>query len=135
MLRPTAIGFAQTRRPRKHRFAKLNTSRITKSPQNLLGILLSISGVDNRWHRSGILAHPIKHLRLLDKPKIFQRRVALLLNVRQNHLARIANKKAIRHTDKPFSVDFRQEMMRHLFLIKNVEGPFVPRLWNRSLGL
>src|SRR6266480_1372230 len=132
MLRPNAIGFAQTRRPRKHRFAKLNTSRITKSPQDLLGILLNISGVDNRWDRSGLLAHQIKNLRLLDKPKIFQRRVALLLNVGQDHLARIANEKAIRHTDKPFSIDFRQEMMRHLFLIKNLGGPSVTRLWNRS---
>src|SRR5207244_6207360 len=103
--------------------------------QDPLGILLSISGVDNRWHRRGFLAYPIKNLRLLYKPKIFLRRVALLLNVGQDHLAWIANEKAIRYTDKPFSIDFRQQMMRHLFLIKNLGGPFVTRLWNRSQQL
>src|SRR5438477_11277521 len=112
MLRPNAIGFAQTRRPRKHRFAKLNTSRITKSPQDLLGILLNISGVDNRWHRSGVLAHPIKNLRCLYKPMDFQCGVILLLTVRQDHLERIAKQSAISHTDKHSAIGYRLEPMR-----------------------
>ena len=56
---------------------------------------------------------------------VLQRRIVVLLDVRDDDLARIADQKTIRHRAKPGAIDLRQQVMRHLLLIKNLFP-----LWN-----
>ena len=67
-----------------------------------------------------MLADPIENFRLLYEADIFQRRFVVLLNVRGDDFAWIADQKTILHGAEPATIDPRQQVMRHLLLIKNV---------------
>src|SRR5437764_14944571 len=71
---------------------------------------------------------PIENFRLLDEADIFRRRIVVLLEVGNDHLARIADEKAVRDRSEPAAIDLRQQMMRHLLLVENAFSPGnVPR--------
>ncbi len=55
----------------------------------------------------------------MHKTDVFDRGLPVLVNIRSDDLARVANEEAIGHLAQPIARDFREEMMRHLLLIKN----------------
>jgi len=75
--------------------------------------------VDHGRDRSCVLAHPIENLRLLNEPDVFQGWIVVLLGIGDDHFRGITDQKAIRDRAKPIAIDLRQEMMRHLLLIKD----------------
>ena len=90
--------------------------------------------IDHDWWRRRAAAsadiaarrsnHKIENLLLLDEAEIFQNRVGISLNIGKDHLARIANEKAVRKIDNPLPIDLGQQMMRHLFLKEDaLAGP------------
>src|SRR5204863_9550362 len=91
------------------------------------GITQYVIGIDHRRHQAGLASHKIEDLSLLHKTDVFDRGLPVLLNIRSDHLARVANEEAIGHLTQPIARDFREEMMRHLLLIKNAAA-----IWNRS---
>jgi hypothetical protein len=103
---PDTVGRTQSRRPREHCFAKFDGHRLTKQAQHPFGIFQHIFCIDDRWHRIRASAHEIKDLCLLYKAQVRQRRVLSLLDIRSNHFAWVANKKAIRNCAKPFAINF-----------------------------
>ncbi len=135
IFRPDAVGLAQAGRPGQHRFFELDADRSTQQFQNLSRILQNIVRA-NHWRSfSSLLAHEIENLLLLDETKIFERRLRIFLDVGKDHFPRVANEKTVRKIDNPLPIDLGQQMMRHLFLEKNVGGAFLPRLWNRASQL
>src|SRR5205807_1427700 len=68
-------------------------------------------------------ADPIENFRLLDEADICQSRIVVLLEVGNDHLARIADEKAVRDRSEPATIDLRQQMMRHLLLVENAFSP------------
>ena len=46
-------------------------------------------------------------------------RIVVFLEVRNDDLTGIANEKTVRHRTQPVAIDLRQQVMRHLLLIKN----------------
>src|SRR5260370_24607866 len=114
IFRPDAIRLAQAGRPGEHRFVELDTDRIAKQSQHLFGILQNIVRVNYWRHRggvavgSGLLARDIENFLLLDKTKIFQRRLGILLFILADYFSGIPDEKAIPNNDNPLSIDFRQ---------------------------
>src|SRR5215813_14755252 len=97
MLRPDTVGVTQPRWPGKHRLGKLDVNGFTKQSQHSFWIRQHILCINDRRNaiRSG--ADKIKNLRLLYESEVVQRRVFSFFYVRSNHLARVANQKAICH--------------------------------------
>src|SRR5439155_13899270 len=75
----------------------------------------------DHWRSSADLAtDKIENLRLLHKAEVVHRRFAVFLDVRGDDLERIADEKTIGHFAQPIARNLGQQMMGHLFLIKDV---------------
>src|SRR5215471_8777634 len=113
MFRPDSIRFAQSGWPGEHRLVEFHPDCAAKRAQNSFGILENILRIDHWGDRAGLAvwsavrANELKYLALLDKSEIFERRVGVLLSIRENHLPRITDEKTVRKIGHPCSVDFR----------------------------
>src|SRR5437899_10948544 len=67
-----------------------------------------------RWR-----ADKFENLRLLNESEILQLQLGILFDVGENYFARVADEKTICKIDNPFTIDFRQQVVRHLFLKEN----------------
>jgi hypothetical protein len=117
-----------SRNPGGHESIALSNSTPTVSQRSRKmrsGFFQNIFCIDNWRHRAGVVvgrgsfAHKIEDFLLLNVTEIFQFRFRILFDVGKNHFARVADEKTIRKIDKPFPIDLRQQMMRHLFLKKD----------------
>src|SRR6266478_8563491 len=124
---PDPIAVAQTGRPGQHRHVERNADRVTKSSQYSLRIFQNIPRVHNWNCFASSFANEIENFALLNEAEIFQYRLRILFDIGENYFAGVADEKAIRKIDSPFPIDFRQQVVGHLFLEENTfaggDGP------------
>src|SRR5690242_10226968 len=122
MSSPDSVSLTQTRRPGEHRRMELDPDGVTKKTQTSLGILQDVTGVDYRRNFAALLADPIKNFRLRLKTQVFQSQLFVFSKIRGDDFCWITNQKTIGQFVEPVPIHFRQQMMSHMFLIKDPRG-------------